>query len=81
MACNHKFQGHQNGVTCLLCGLHLTPQQYHELLHPPESPQNALSDTGEKEPAKTEKASQAAAKSPQKKIKRTAKKKEVANDD
>ena len=81
MACNHKFQGHQNGVTCLLCGLHLTTQQYHELLHPPESPQNALSDTGETEPAKTEKASQAAAKSPQKKIKRTAKKKEVANDD
>lgn len=79
--CNHVFVGRADGVHCTRCGLHLSPQQYHELLHPPESPQDVSNDTGEKEPAKTEKASQAAAKSPQKKIKRTAKKKEVANDD
>lgn len=28
MPCNHKFQGHKDGVTCLLCGLKLTPDEY-----------------------------------------------------
>lgn len=30
MLCNHKFQGHKDGVTCLLCGLKLTPDEYFE---------------------------------------------------
>lgn len=77
MACNHKFQGHQNGVTCLLCGLHLTTQQYHELLHPPESPQDVSNDTGGKEPVKPEKVAQTAAEPPRANPKRTRKKKEM----
>ena len=28
MTCNHKFQGHQSGVTCLLCGLRLSTVDY-----------------------------------------------------
>ena len=28
MACNHKFQGHKDGVTCLLCGLRMTAAEY-----------------------------------------------------
>ena len=28
MACNHKFQGHKDGVTCQLCGLQLTADEY-----------------------------------------------------
>lgn len=34
--CRHVFIGRADGVHCTRCGLHLTPQQYHELLHPPE---------------------------------------------
>ena len=34
MSCNHKFQGHKNGVTCLLCGLRMTPKEYAEYLTP-----------------------------------------------
>ena len=34
--CKHVFVGRADGVHCTRCGLHLTAQQYHELLHPPE---------------------------------------------
>lgn len=74
MACNHKFQGHQNGVTCLLCGLHLTTQQYHELLHPPEGEQGTADAVPNKEPAGDEKPAESAAEAPQTKPKRTRKK-------
>lgn len=33
--CKHMFIGKSDGVHCRKCGLHLTAQQYHELLHPP----------------------------------------------
>lgn len=36
--CHHVFIGRADGVHCTRCGLHLTAQQYHELLHPPETP-------------------------------------------
>lgn len=36
MACNHKFQGHKNGVTCLLCGLRMTAAEYSKYVHPPD---------------------------------------------
>lgn len=39
--CPHVFIGRADGVHCTRCGLHLTPQQYHELLHPPEGQQDA----------------------------------------
>lgn len=26
--CNHKFKGHKDGVTCLLCGLKMTAEEY-----------------------------------------------------
>lgn len=35
-SCPHVFVGKFDGVHCTRCGLHLTAQQYHELLHPPE---------------------------------------------
>lgn len=35
-SCHHVFIGKADGVHCTRCGLHLTPQQYRELLHPPE---------------------------------------------
>ena len=43
MPCNHKFRGHKDGVTCLLCGLRMTPEEYAEYLRPsaPEEPENA----------------------------------------
>ena len=28
--CNHKFQGHKDGVTCLLCGLKMSGREYVE---------------------------------------------------
>lgn len=76
-SCPHVFIGRADGVHCTRCGLHLTAQQYHELLHPPESPQDAPSDAGDKEPAKPEKAAQTATEPPQAKSKRTRKKKEA----
>lgn len=41
MPCNHKFRGHKNGVTCLLCGLSMNPEEYREYLNPikPEPPE------------------------------------------
>ena len=76
-ACPHIFIGRTDGVPCTHCGLHLTAQQYHELSHPPESPQDAPSDAGDKEPAKPEKAAQTATEPPRAKPKRTRKKKEA----
>ena len=32
MTCNHKFQGHKDGVTCLLCGLRLSTEDYFRSL-------------------------------------------------
>lgn len=75
--CLHIFVGKSDGVHCTRCGLHLTAQQYHELLHPPESLKNTSSDAYDKEPAKAEKAAQAAAEPPQKKPQQAAKKKEA----
>lgn len=79
-ACPHVFIGKADGVHCTRCGLHLTAQQYHELLHPPEAPQDALSGEGDKEPAESEKAAQAATEPPQAKPKRARKKKEVTDE-
>lgn len=79
-ACPHVFIGRADGVHCTRCGLHLTAQRYHELLHPPESPQDAPSDAGDKEPAEPQKAAQKATEPPQAKPKRARKKKEAANE-
>lgn len=76
-ACPHVFIGRADGVHCTRCGLHLTAQQYHELLHPPETPQDAPSDEGDKEPTEPKKAAQTATEPPQAKPKRTRKKKEA----
>ena len=76
-ACPHVFIGRADGVHCARCGLHLTARQYHELLHPPESPQNAPSDKGNKEPAEPKKAAQTATEAPQAKPNHTRKKKEA----
>lgn len=76
----HVFIGRADGVHCTRCGLHLTAQQYHELLHPPEGPQDATNDAGVKEPAEPPKTAQAATELPQEKPKRTRKKKEAANE-
>ena len=75
-ACDHIFIGKFDGVHCARCGLHLTAQQYHELLHPPESPQGAPSDTGNKEHAEPQKTAQTTTEPTQAKSKRTRKKKE-----
>lgn len=34
--CKHQFQGHKDGVTCMKCGLKMTPAQYKEYLKPTE---------------------------------------------
>lgn len=80
-ACPHVFIGRADGVHCTRCGLHLTPQQYHELLHPPEAPQDAPSNEGNKEPAEPKKAAQTATETPQAKPKRTRKKKEATSNE
>lgn len=38
--CQHIFEGRADGVTCRLCGYHMTPEEYAEYLHPsaPEAP-------------------------------------------
>lgn len=73
--CPHVFVGRADGVHCTRCGLHLTARQYHELLHPPESAQDAPSDAGDKEPTGDEKPTESASKAPHAKPKRTRKKK------
>lgn len=75
--CHHVFIGKADGVHCQVCGLHLTAQQYHELLHPPEDEQGASSDADDKELAEPEKAAQTATEPPQAKPKRTRKNKEA----
>lgn len=41
MTCNHKFRGHKDGVTCIICGLSMTPDEYQEYLNSsaPEAPE------------------------------------------
>ena len=63
MDCKHRFQGHKDGVTCLLCGLRMTPEEYAEYLYPstpeepenipdaPEEPEEALAGEPQTEPA------------------------------
>lgn len=75
--CHHVFIGRADGVHCTRCGLHLTPQQYHELLHPPESQQDAANAEPDKEPAGDKKPAKSTAEAPQKKPKRIRKKKEA----
>lgn len=75
-SCPHVFIGKSDGVHCTRCGLHLTAQQYHELLHPPESEQDIADTAPDKEPAKAEKHANNAAETPQANPKRTRKKKE-----
>lgn len=57
--CKHIFVGRADGVHCTLCGLHLTAQQYHELLHPPE-PQ-ADTEPPQAKPKRTRKKKEATA--------------------
>lgn len=75
--CHHVFIGRADGVHCTRCGLHLTAQQYHELLHPPEDQQDAADAAPNKEPAGNENPAESAAGAPQEKPKRTRKKKEA----
>lgn len=76
-SCPHVFIGRADGVHCTRCGLHLTAQQYHELLHPPEGQQDIENAEPNKEPDRDEKPAENAAEAPQAKPKRTRKKKEV----
>lgn len=32
MKCKHQFQGHADGVTCLLCGFRLTQNEYVKIM-------------------------------------------------
>lgn len=52
MTCNHKFRGHKDGVTCMICGLNMTPDEYQEYLNPsaPEAPEKPA--TKPRKPAK-----------------------------
>lgn len=75
--CYHVFIGRADGVHCTRCGLHLTAQQYHELLHPPERHQDAANAEPDKEPAGNKKPAESAAEAPHEKPKRTRKKKEA----
>lgn len=75
--CPHVFVGRADGVHCTRCGLHLTAQKYHELLHPPEGQQDAADAEPNKEPAGDKKPAESAAEAPQAKPKRTRKKKEA----
>lgn len=76
-SCPHVFVGRADGVHCTRCGLHLTAQQYHELLHPPEDEQDATGAEPSKEPARDKKPTEGTAEAPQTKPKRTRKKKEA----
>lgn len=76
-SCPHVFVGRADGVHCTRCGLHLTAQQYHELLHPPEDERGDADAKPNKEPAEYEKPTEGAAEAPQEKPKRTRKKKEA----
>lgn len=76
-SCPHIFIGKADGVHCTRCGLHLTAQQYHELLHPPEDEQGTADAELNKEPAGDEKPAESAAEAPKAKPKRNRKKKEA----
>lgn len=45
MPCNHKFQGHKNGVTCLLCGLTMSPEEYGVYLLAQAAPKAGVTAT------------------------------------
>lgn len=79
-SCPHVFIGKADGVRCTRCGLHLTAQQYHELLHPPEGEQDTADAEPNKEPAGDEKPAESATEAPQAKPKKkTAKEKVTTN--
>ena len=80
-SCPHVFVGRTDGVHCTRCGLHLTAQQYHELLHPPETPQNAPSDAGNKKPTVHEKPAEIEAEAAQAKPKKKTTKKKVTSNE
>ena len=50
MTCNHKFQGHQSGVTCLLCGLKMTASEYAKYLTSPKDEKPSGEATTEPDP-------------------------------
>lgn len=52
---HHKFQGHENGVTCLLCGLKMTQKEYASYLAPKsaETPTKKPRTTRKKKEATT----------------------------
>ena len=79
--CKHAYIGKEDGVHCTRCGLHLTTQQYRELLHPPESAQNGADTAASKEPAKVEKNAQTGTEPPQAKPKQTRKNKEASTNE
>lgn len=78
-ACPHVFIGRANGVHCSRCGLHLTARQYHELLHPPESAQDAAGTAPDEEPAGDKKPAESAAEATQAKPKKKTTKKKVTD--
>ena len=39
MMCEHIFKGHAEGVTCKLCGLRMTTDEYMAYLGTPEEPE------------------------------------------
>lgn len=80
LECNHVFIGRADGVHCTRCGLHLTTQQYHELLHPPEGEKSTESAAPDKEPAGDKKPAESSAEAPRAKSKCTRKKKETVNE-
>lgn len=79
--CKHIFVGRADGVHCTRCGLHLTAQQYHELLHPPECHQDAANAEPDKEPAGNKKPAESAAEAPQARPKKKTTKKKVTNNE
>ena len=80
-SCPHVFIGKADGVHCTRCGLHLTAQQYHELLHPPEGEQGTADAVPNKEPAGDEKPAESAAETPQAKPKKKTTKKKVTSNE
>lgn len=49
--CKHQFQGHKDGVTCMKCGLKMTPAQYQAFLNPTKDESSEKQDE-QKEGAK-----------------------------
>ena len=39
MECEHVFNGHADGVTCMRCGLRMTTDEYMAYLGTPEKPE------------------------------------------